>query len=81
MARKSVKPPETRENNKTRRDVVSERDMGYGLLVDHGGLRHKVEMWWDLGATDKADRIFKLKIDDKYAYLSYEEIERYLRWI
>lgn len=51
---------------------------GRGFLTDLSG-NHEVEINWKLNAKAQADKVFKLKIDDKEVYLDLEELLFYTR--
>lgn len=67
------------------RDVIEERDAGYGRLGDYWH-NHKVEMRWsnERGLFED-DRIFTLSISSKgqkmEVALSAQEFQRFLRWV
>ena len=51
-----------------------------GPLKDYG-LKHKVEMIWDLNEDSIHDRMFVLKVDDYEVILDWEEVVMNGRWI
>lgn len=82
MARKSkieeldaIKP-----RNKSVYDVKEECNRGYANLIDFN--HHKqVSIRWGMNEKSVADQVFILKIGSEEAYLSSEDIMRYLRWV
>jgi hypothetical protein len=38
-------------------------------------------MFWDMNEAATEDGVFIMKIGDKQAYLSAEELRRFLRWV
>jgi hypothetical protein len=61
-------------------DVKEERDAGRARLVNLKN-NNTVEVGW--GFTDKMhkDRVFAVKIGGQEAYISADEMLRYLRWV
>lgn len=61
-------------------DTKSERDQGYGLLID---LKNKkpVKMYWDFNEQATADGIFRLVVGEEEVYLDAEQVRKYLRWV
>ena len=72
--------PELRKNNRTVQDVKQERDSGKARLLNFG-TKHAVEMAWGMNQDTIDDQIFILKIGDNEAWLSAEEMQRFLRWV
>jgi hypothetical protein len=69
-----------RPNNRTSWDVKTERDSRRARLINLGN-SNKVEMFWDMNEAATEDGVFIMKIGDKQAYLSAEELRRFLRWV
>lgn len=62
------------------RETMEERDRRFAELHSFGG-QGRVVMAWDLNEQGIKDQIFMIQIDDKKAYLSAIEIQKYLRWV
>lgn len=73
-------PQTQRTNNKTAWDVTQERDACQARLFNYAN-GNKVEMFWDMNEATKRDGIFLLKVGDKEAMISAEEMRRFLRWL
>lgn len=73
-------PQTQRENNKTAWDVTHERDSHKARLHNYSN-SNKVEMFWAMNESCLKDGIFLLKIGDKQAMISAEEMRRFLRWV
>ena len=69
-----------RHNNKNTFQVLNERNSGKAPLLNFKN-GNRVEIQWGMNEATVADQIFILKIDDKEAWLSSEDIQRFLRWV
>ena len=74
---------QTQGANRTVKDVRDERDYGHATLLSHRGKHQTVQMRWGglLNKHAQEDQLFELQIGPEKALLSWEEIQRYGRWI
>lgn len=79
MARIAVTQKQ-RPNNKTAFDVVEEKEKTQ-VHLRNLGTRHNVLFTWDINEDTVRDGVFSIKIDDKEALISAEEMRRFLRWV
>lgn len=82
MARKSKieNLNKIRPNNKTVRQVRNERDAGQARLINFKSAK-PVEMQWGMNDSTVQDQVFILKIGKEEAWLSAEDMQRFLRWV
>lgn len=72
---------QTRDMNKTVKDVRSERDFGSAKIKSYAGKHNTIEIKWDLNDNCKHYQMFKITIGNEEAIVSAEEFQRYLRWV
>ncbi|MHA2066814.1 MAG: hypothetical protein ACXABY_20785 [Candidatus Thorarchaeota archaeon] len=65
-----------REGDKTK----TQRDLRRGVVRDYG-LKHTIEIRWDLNEEATRDRICSITFDGKTAFIDSEEMMRLLRWV
>lgn len=82
MARKSQieKLNRIRPKNNTVDDVRKERDSGEAQLINFKN-GTPVTMRWGMNQYTEADQIFSIRVGKEEAYLSVEDIQRFLRWV
>lgn len=71
---------ELRPHAKTVAELAATRDAGKVHLLNFG-TKHTVTMQWGMNEETERDQIIILKIGDKEAWLSKEDMYRFMRWV